>query len=369
MTYRDATVGVVIPAYNEMDFVGDVIEGLPTFVDRVYPVDDSSDDDTWSAITETAEQVNDRQSPTKPFDRVVVPMRHTENRGAGAAALTGYRAALNDDLDVVASLDGDDQMDPAFLPNLLDPVVEGRVAYAKGDRLASREYVREMSRWRLFGNLLLTGLTRVASGYWRLRDPQNGYTAVSTDVLDRIDLDRLYEQYGFRNDVLVHLSVTDCRVADVPHPARYGDETSGIVYSSFAPNLSILLARRFLWRLGRQSVAGEFGPAASFVAGIAGLAGAARGRVPSLGGDRSPERAAISADGGRDQSHVDVGRTAIWAVLGLFLLCLGSVLDARRRTGSIVRVRADADSERHADLTSTLGSRTRSEAEPGHEAD
>ncbi|WP_435064326.1 glycosyltransferase family 2 protein [Halobaculum sp. EA56] len=343
MTYRDATVGVVIPAYNEEAFVGDVIAGLPSFVDRVYPVDDRSTDGTWDAIREAADGANRRRPPAEGFDRVVVPLRHEENRGAGGAALTGYRAALEDGVDVVASLDGDDQMDPAFLPSLLDPVVEGTAAYAKGDRLASREYVREMSRWRLFGNLLLTGLTRVASGYWRLRDPQNGYTVISADVLDRLDLDRLYEQYGFRNDVLVHLNVAGHRVADVPHPARYGDETSGIAYSSFVPNLSLLLARRFLWRLARQAADGEYGPAASFVAGAAGVGGAARSWLASAARPRAPWRSPVASDGGRAAGSAGATRSLVGFVLGVALLCLGSVLDARRRSGSVVRVPADAD--------------------------
>lgn len=253
MTYRDATVGVVVPAYDEEDFVGDVVRDVPAFVDRIYAVDDRSTDGTWTAIMEAATAVNAERGPTAPWERVVVPIRHERNRGAGGAALTGYRRALADGVDVVATIDGDGQMDPAYLPSLLDPVVEERVAYAKGDRLASREHVAEMSRWRLFGNLLLTGLTRVASGYWRVRDPQNGFTAISGEALAAMDLDRLYERYGFRNDLLVHLSVAGHRVADVAHPARYGEERSGIRYGSFVPNLSWLLFRRFWWRLAAQT--------------------------------------------------------------------------------------------------------------------
>jgi glycosyltransferase involved in cell wall biosynthesis len=357
VTYRDATVGVVVPAYNEEAFVGDVVESVPAFVDRVYPVDDSSTDDTWSEITAAAARVNERRAPTPPFDRVVVPHRHDQNQGAGGAAITGYREALADGVDVVASIDGDGQMDPQFLPAFLDPVVEGRVAYAKGDRLAGHEHVAAMPRWRLFGNLLLTGLTRVASGYWRLRDPQNGYTVISREALAELDLDHLYERYGFLNDVLVHLSVDDRSVADVSHPAWYGEESSGIQYRSFVPRLSLLLTHRFVWRLRRQARRRDDRTVlATFIVGLGALAGAAvdgaESVVRSSGStlrrwltDDPPE----VTDGGTDQG-ADAAELKTTALAGVCLCFMGAILDRRGTGGRVVRVdghpRADQETER-----------------------
>ncbi|KAB1185111.1 MULTISPECIES: glycosyltransferase family 2 protein [Haloferax] len=261
--YHGNAVGVVVPAYNEERFVGTVIDTIPEFVDRTYVVDDHSSDDTWRVIRTHASRVNARTTESTTEDELslltadggetlhqrVVTIRHPTNRGRGAAVKTGYRQALEDGMDIVVVMDADGQMDPDILPSIIDPVAQGTADYAVGDRLAGPTYWRGMPPWRLFGNGLLSGLTRVASGYWHIRDPQNGYTAISAETLSNLDFDRLYDRYGFLNDLLVHLNVAETRVATVPMYARYGDEESGIRYSSFVPGLSFLLLKGFLWRL------------------------------------------------------------------------------------------------------------------------
>jgi glycosyltransferase involved in cell wall biosynthesis len=283
LMYREQTVGVVVPAYNEEGFVGDVVETMPDVVDRVYVVDDRSTDDTWAEIRATAERVNDQVRDTDgkaPYDPVVVPIRHNRNRGPGGAIKTGYLRAREDDVDVTAVMGGDGQMDPEVLPSILDPVVDGTVGYAKGDRLASPELHRDMGAWRLFGNRLLTWLTRIASGYWTISDPQNGYAALSAEALEAVDVEGMYEYYGYCNDLLVRLNVADVRVADVPMEAVYGDEESSITYPAYIPRVSYMLLRDFLWRL-RESYLRETPAhpvpiavvlgAASVVVGVAGL--------------------------------------------------------------------------------------------------
>ncbi|MFB6079801.1 MAG: glycosyltransferase family 2 protein [Haloferacaceae archaeon] len=275
--YRDRTVGVVVPAYEEEGFVGDVIDTVPAFVDRVYPVDDRSTDGTWAEIREHAAAANAAwpeaaSAPERtPFARRVVPIRREENGGVGAAIKTGYRRALVDEIDVIAVMNGDGQMDPDELPRLLDPIVDGTADYAKGNRLVHADHRQGMSRWRLLGNTILSGLTKVASGYWQLTDPQNGYTAVSAGALRRIDLDSVYDDYGFCNHLLVRLNAVDATVVDVAMPAVYGDERSTIRYSRFIPSLSALLFRSFLWRLKTQYVVFGFHPlVALYLLGILG---------------------------------------------------------------------------------------------------
>lgn len=262
--YGQHLIGVVVPAYNEAGNVGDVIETMPAFVDRTYVVDDHSSDRTWEEINAVAETVNrSRRSSdggvsvtSRLTEEVedsgrgaVVPIRHDHNTGVGGAITTGYRRAREDGMDVAAVMAGDGQMDPDILHRILDPVVSGRARYSKGNRLGSNELVRGMPNWRLFGNLLLTGLTRIASGYWTMTDPQNGYTAIDLSVFDEIQLDALHQDYGFCNDILVRLNTVDAPIADVPMRARYGDEQSHIRYPRFIPKLSWLLTRSFLWRL------------------------------------------------------------------------------------------------------------------------
>ena len=268
--YKGESVGVVVPAYNEAGLVGDVIETLPPFVDRAYVIDDCSTDGTWSEIENAAAEINERPAVIEPreihadggkvFTPRVITIRHEHNRGVGGAIKTGYKRAREDGLDIVAVMNGDGQMDPGILDRIIDPIVEGRADYTKGNRLSHPDHRREMSAWRTFGNTLLTVLTKFVSGYWRMNDPQNGYTAISRRALETIDLDRLYDRYGFCNDLLVHLNVHEMRIEDVDMEARYGEETSHISYSSFVPRLSWLLFRRACWRYTQKYVVTDFHP-------------------------------------------------------------------------------------------------------------
>ncbi|AGB15243.1 glycosyl transferase [Halovivax ruber XH-70] len=374
--YEGQTVGVVIPAYNEAGFVGEVIETLPAIVDRAYVVDDCSTDDTWSEIeaaatrvtaaTElsgtaesaaapesvgaaepagTAESVGTAESagaagmvetaaergvsgqaavstaetatlhPDGGLDGPpIVTVRHERNRGVGGAIKTGYRLAREDELDVVAVMNGDGQMDPTLLERIVDPVVQGHAAYAKGNRLDNPDDRAGMPSWRLFGNGVLTYLTKLVSGYWGMSDPQNGYTAISREALDAIDVDRLYEGYGFCNDVLVHLNVNGFRVEDVPMPARYGDEQSHIRYSRFVPSLSWLLLRRGLWRYRMQYA--EAGPRRPYVLLLAGGLGGAVG-LATLG------LAALTVGIGSAQAALSI----LTALLGGLFVTLAVTLD------------------------------------------
>lgn len=269
--YEQTLVGVVVPAYNEEDFIGAVIDSVPEFVDRLYVVDDASTDGTWAEIKAHAEAAKQTEVVTETgsqlsrtdggfsvstfpeeepqFDEAIVPVQHAQNRGRGGAVKTGYQLALTEDIDVIAVMDGDGQMDGEILDRMIDPIVNGEADYAKGNRLVSPDHWEEMSNWRLFGNTILTVLTKMASGYYGMRDPQNGYTAVSVDALQDISVGELYEDYGFLNDMLVRLGRHRKRVVDVPMQAIYNDAESGIQYRSFVPYLSWLLLTMYCWRL------------------------------------------------------------------------------------------------------------------------
>ncbi|WP_338729750.1 glycosyltransferase family 2 protein [Haladaptatus sp. DJG-WS-42] len=277
--YRGHTVGVVVPAYNEEGFVGDVIDEIPEYVDRIYAVDDASADGTWTEIREAAARLNRAEADTArvadgglAFDRRVVPIQHEINRGAGGALKTGYRRALEDGVDVTSTLDADGQMDPDRLTDLLDPIVAGEADYTKGNRLAEPAFLDAMPRFRLVGNVLLSFLTKIASGYWQIADSQNGYTAISHDALEAVDIQSLYEYYGYCNELLVRLNIHDMRVADVAMPAEYGDEESSIDYTSYIPKVSGMLFRNFLSRLKKKYLVTGFHPLALFyLAGIGTL--------------------------------------------------------------------------------------------------
>ncbi|WP_049925961.1 glycosyltransferase family 2 protein [Halopiger goleimassiliensis] len=325
--YRGKRIGVVVTAYNEEGFVGNVIETVPEFVDRIYAVDDASSDESWAEIQAVAERINDAESEPElavadggEDARRVVPIRHEENKGYGGAVKTGYRRAVADEMDVVAVMNGDGQMDPEILDRIVDPVATGEADYAKGNRLLRPEDREGMSTFRFVGNAVLTGLTKFASGYWTVGDPQNGYTAISRETIESLDLESITDRYGFLNHLLTHLNVEDRRVADVSMSAVYGDETSSIRYVPFVRYVSVLLLRSFLWRLKREYVVEGFRPTVLFYGtGTAGLAGGTAGTLASL------RRRVRGDDTG---AFVGLLASFVSLLLGLLSLGLAIALDA-----------------------------------------
>jgi glycosyltransferase involved in cell wall biosynthesis len=258
-------IAVVVCAYQEERLVEETIRSVPGFVDRIYVVDDASSD-------ATAERAREAGDP-----RVEV-IRHTENRGVGATIATGYKRAIEERMDVSAVMAGDNQMPGDDLAMLVAPVVRGEVDYAKANRLFTGQAWRLMPRTRYLGNAVLSLLTKIASGYWHVADSQSGFTAISLELLERLDLDRIYPRYGFPNDMLVHLNVWNARVRDFPsRPVYGGGEQSGIRLHSVVPRISWLLLKAFLWRLREKYVIRDFHPlvffyALGFLMTLAGLA-------------------------------------------------------------------------------------------------
>jgi glycosyltransferase involved in cell wall biosynthesis len=272
--YEGKTIGAVIPAYNEEGFVGEVLETLPAFVDRAYVIDDCSTDGTLAEIREHAQAVNERVGADAPFDPRVVPIEHGTNRGVGGALKTGYKRALADGVDVTTVIAGDGQTQPDIVERIVAPVARGRAGYAKGNRLLGEDRSR-MPRHRQIGNGVLSLLTKIASGYWRVLDPQNGSTAISREALAAVGIEEMYEGYGYCNDLLVRCNVHGIRVADVQRRAVYEDETSHISYRSYIPLVSKLLLRDFLWRLGRKYGVDDTHPLVGLYAlGAVGVGGA-----------------------------------------------------------------------------------------------
>ena len=239
--YREKSVGVVIPAYNEERHIGEVIETIPSYVDSLLVIDDCSEDSTPRIVAQHAE---------KSADRITL-IRHDSRRGVGGAIVTGYRESLNRGYDIVVIMAGDGQMDPSQLPRLLDPIIDENADYSKGNRLLSGK-LSDMPKIRIRGNALLTFLTKVASGYYDVMDPQNGYTAISRKALMSIDFERIYPGYGYCNEILIQLNMLNFRVADVVMPPRYRDEKSYIKVGRYTLRLTWLLTKGFFYRIFRK---------------------------------------------------------------------------------------------------------------------
>jgi glycosyltransferase involved in cell wall biosynthesis len=245
------TVAVVVPAFNEEALVASTVSSVPGFVDRIFVVDDASTDAT--AV---------RAREADPRAEVVV---HDENEGVGGAIVSGYRRAVAERIDVTCVMAADGQMDPDDLEVLVRGVASGECDYAKANRLFTGQAWRLIPRTRYLGNAVLSFLTKIASGYWHVADSQSGYTAVSLETLELLDLDRLYRRYGFPNDFLVHLNVWNRRVRDYPSRPIYGvGERSGIRLRRVVPAISWLLVKAFFWRLREKYVIRDFHPLVLF---------------------------------------------------------------------------------------------------------
>jgi len=252
--YKDKTLCVVIPAFNESTQIGGVIETMPDYVDRIIIVDDASTDDTVTAVLQYQQR-----------DSRAVVLRHDINQGCGGALATGYIWARNNRMDIAVRMDGDGQMSPNDLPALLDPVAHGMADYAKGNRLVTGEAYQKIPRIRYLGNAFLSLLTKIASGYWHEADLQSGYTAMNERILHTIDWHQMYKRYGQPNDLIVRLNVYNFRVADVPvEPVYHVGEKSGIRIRKVIFTISWLLIKMFLWRMKEKYIIRDFHPLVFF---------------------------------------------------------------------------------------------------------
>jgi len=254
--YKSKSIVVVVPAFNEETQIGRVIDTMPDFVDRIVVVDDASKDNT-AGVVETLRAENPR----------IVLLRHEVNQGVGGAITTGYKWARDNDFEAAVVMAGDGQMDPADLPAILDPVVEDRADFTKGNRLFTGDAFRQIPKVRYFGNAVLSLLTKIASGYWHVADSQTGYTALSKSVLHTIDWDKMYKRYGQPNDLLVKLNVYNFRVKDIPiKPVYHIGEKSGIRIRKVVFSIGWLLVKLFFWRLKEKYIIRDFHPLVFFYA-------------------------------------------------------------------------------------------------------
>jgi dolichol-phosphate mannosyltransferase len=238
LNHASARIGVVIPCYRVARHIEAVVRGLPPWIDTIIAVVDASPDDTEARLRALD-------------DPRLVVLVHEHNRGVGGAMQTGFAEALRRGLDVLVKMDGDGQMDPAYLRPLLEPVLAGRADMSKGNRYCDLRALRQMPPIRILGNGILTFLVKAASGHWNLFDPANGYLALRADLWRRIE-QRLPDRYFFESGLLIELGILRAVVVDVDIPARYGDERSSLSVTrtilGFPPRLLIGLLRRVFWR-------------------------------------------------------------------------------------------------------------------------
>lgn len=296
---NNKTVAVIVPAYNEESQIGMVIETMPAFVDRIIVINDGSFDFTENIVKDYIFRANtnvirlknvctdihpnrynkadillhsklvvEQQlfTPSVLFnenaetDRIIL-INHTANSGKGAGIATGFKWARDHGIDCTATMDGDGQMDPSELESLCLPIVTGEVDYVKGNRLIHRSAYEVIPGVRYFGNSILSILTKLASGYWHVSDPQTGYTAISKRAINSISLHKIYKKYGYPNDLLVKLNISYCTVKEVEIKPIYNmGEKSKMKIWSVIPRVSWLLFKSFFKRIWIRYFIKDFHP-------------------------------------------------------------------------------------------------------------
>lgn len=210
------SVAVVIPSYKVRNHILDVIAKIGPEVVRIYVVDDCCPDGSGDLV---------ERSCTDPRVRV---LRNAKNLGVGGSVMHGYQAAIDDGMDIVVKVDGDGQMEPSLIPDFIAPILSGMADYTKGNRFFDLEGLRSMPRVRLFGNAILSLMTKLSSGYWDLFDPTNGFTAIHCKVAQHLPFRKISNRYFFETDMLFRLNVLRAVVVDVPMAAKYEDEVSNL---------------------------------------------------------------------------------------------------------------------------------------------
>ncbi len=259
-------VAVIIPMYRVAPYIQDVIAGLPGWVWLIVVVDDASPDNS-------AELAVDSGDPR------VVLVRHAHNQGVGGAVMSGFAKALELGARVAVKMDGDGQMSPEFLADLAAPILDGQADYCKGNRFFHLAEIARMPFVRRVGNLGLSFLTKIASGYWNVFDPTNGYVAIDLDTFSALNRRHINRRYFFETSMLIELNLARAVVHEVPMPARYKGEVSSLSVSRSLFEFPYRLARGFLRRLWLEYFVLDFSLGSLFlvIGSLLGLFGSAWG--------------------------------------------------------------------------------------------
>lgn len=267
----------VVPCYHVAAHIGEVVGSLngrlagairngaahrrpdgadgSALVDAIVIVDDGSDDGLSDVLATLV-----RESAI-PIDVVT----HPSNRGLAVAMASGFTRALSLGADIVVKVDGDGQMDPAEIPRLVQPIVAGRADFTKGNRLRHRRHLRPMPLVRLWGNLALSFLAKLATGYWNIVDPTNGYLALRRELVEALDLARLGPGYFFETSLLCEAYLAGAVVRDVPMTARYEGEASSLSIGRVILTFPGLMLRKFVRRVGLRYFLWDFNAASAFL--------------------------------------------------------------------------------------------------------
>lgn len=230
-------VAVVIPCYKVKSSILHVLKKIDKRITKIYVVDDDCPEKTGLYVSRNFKE-----------KRINI-IQHRKNLGVGGAVISGYQRAVRDGAEIIIKIDGDDQMDPSLMLNFIMPIISGKADYTKGNRFYNLEHVLNMPTERIFGNLILSFLTKISSGYWNIFDPTNGYTAIHKNIIQALPLKKIDKRYFFESDILFRLNILKAVVIDIPMPAKYGSEISNLKISKIFFEFLIKHFRNFFKRI------------------------------------------------------------------------------------------------------------------------
>lgn len=234
-------IAIVIPCYNVANHIEEVIRTIPPEISFIIAVNDCSQDATEERILTLASR-----------DARIIYLKHEKNLGVGGAMITGYQKSQELECDITIKMDGDGQMDPANIPQLIQPIIDNKADFVKGNRFRDLKALRAMPISRRIGNMGLSFMIKAASGYWNIFDPTNGFTAIRNTTLSVLSFNRMHRRYFFETSVIIELYHADAVIQDVPMKARYGNEKSNLSRTrsliEFPPKLFVAFIRRILLR-------------------------------------------------------------------------------------------------------------------------
>ena len=254
--YKNKRIALVIPCYNEERLIKPTLENIPSIIDCVYVVDDCSTDNMEKVVSKMCEK-----------DLRINYIRHNQNEGPGQAIITGYKKSSANNYDITVVVGGDYQMPLDQVDRFLDPLIDGNVDYTKGNRFFEWDKTREkMPKIRILGNIIITALTKIASGYYKVMDVVDGYTAITKEAIDRVNWDIAWKKYGYPMDFLIRLNAYGLRVKDIPRTPIYleGERQSQIKGIRYALRVSPMLLKGFFWRMLFKYIYLDFHPLVFF---------------------------------------------------------------------------------------------------------
>jgi glycosyltransferase involved in cell wall biosynthesis len=242
--YLNKKIGVVVPCYNESKQLPKVIDNLPGFVDLIVIVDDASSDNTFAVANDLKER----------FEKISI-IQHTENLGVGAAIQTGYKSCLENKMDLAIVVGGDGQMDSKYFSQFIEKIVNSNYDYVKAYRQDMMFGITKIPKIRLFGQVVLTIMTNLASGLWNFKDSQAGFTIANKKCLEVLTSIGIYKRYGVPNDILIKCSIFNLKVGEIFTPPIYGiGESSKLKPSKVIFPIINILVKGFLYRVFVKNV-------------------------------------------------------------------------------------------------------------------